>query len=172
MLRIAFGTTSRWKNRALREALDEIGIRARVSTRAVPSGVDPQPKKKSETKAGSINRAHAALALVPQAEIGIGVEFGYKPHENDFFMHAWATIVDRTGQTYSEQSSTLELPDHFVEALSRGREVADLVEKYHTKSKDPAWKYFGGIIRNRFPFLKEAVRNVLLRYHFRDEYRR
>lgn len=68
---IALGTT----NRAKREAV-VLATGCEPHCLAVPSGVSDQPLSEDETITGAINRAKHALTLVPEAEIGLGLEGG------------------------------------------------------------------------------------------------
>lgn len=173
MLKIALGTTSEWKIRAVKTILSEISCKAKIITVEADSEVNFQPRTEKETQQGSINRAKNALAKVPQADFALGIEVGYEPINNKYYMHGVSSIVDCTGVTVSEQSSTLELPKYFYKYLHDHEEggVGFHVEEYENLSNDPAWKYFTQTIRYREPFIKESARNALLRYIFREEYK-
>lgn len=70
-LRYALGTQNEAKRLAVQKATgtDPICL-------SVPSGVSGQPMSEEETITGAINRAKAALASAPQADIGLGLEGG------------------------------------------------------------------------------------------------
>jgi len=170
MLKIALGTTSEIKGKFIKEVLDEIGISAEVFPVEVDSDVSSQPAKTNETKQGSLNRAKEALNKIGNADIGLGIEFGYEPKNGALFMHAWSTIIDHRNVVFSEQSSTLELPKHFVDLLKKEEEIGLSVRDFQKRNESKEWQYFAGVIRYREPFIKESSRNVLLRYHFRNEY--
>lgn len=68
---IALGSTNAAKRRAVWHAT---GRQPRCV--AVPSGVAPQPLSAVETVRGAIHRARAALAAVPGATLGLGLEGG------------------------------------------------------------------------------------------------
>lgn len=170
MLKIAVGTTSKWKIGALNEVLDEIKVKAELLPFEVETSVLSQPRNEKETKIGSINRAREALLLADNAEIGLGIEFGYEPVGPTYIMHAWATIIDKDENIYSEQSSTLELPKFFYQYLQDNDEVGYHVGEFKDQRSDEAWTYFSEVIQYRLPFIKESARNVLLRYYYRKEY--
>ena len=172
MLKIALGTTSQPKIAFLKSVLADIGIAAEIFPVSSDSGVTHQPRTEKEAKLGSVNRAKTALAQVPEADIGLGIEVGYEPIDGTLFMHGWTTIADRDGTTYSEQSSTLELPKYFHQFLHDHEDdgVGFHVQEYKEKHGDNTWKAFAEIIQYREPFIKESIRNALLRYYFRDEY--
>ncbi len=70
-LRYVLGTKNEAKRLAVQKAtgIDPICL-------SVPSGVPAQPMSEQETITGAINRAKAALALAPEAQIGLGLEGG------------------------------------------------------------------------------------------------
>jgi non-canonical (house-cleaning) NTP pyrophosphatase len=172
MLKIALGTTSKYKIAYVKDVLTSLGIEATIKSVDTDSGVTSQPRNEKETLQGSINRAKAALTKVPTADIGLGIEIGYEPLSGNFYMHGWSSIVDSIGNIYSEQSSTLELPKFFYQYLhdhdSDG--VGQHVQEYKDKLDDTTWKEFAEIIQYRKPFITESSRNVLLHYYHRREY--
>ena len=170
MLKIALGTASNFKIKTVKEIAKEIGIKVDLIPVSVDSSVSDQPLKLVETKKGSVNRAKEALKEAKGSEVGLGIEVGYEKIRGKYFIHAWASIADRHGNIYSEQSSTLELSKHFQKIIKSNDYVGHHVEDYSKKHKRKEWRYFAETFRSREPFLKESVRNVLLRYCFRDEY--
>jgi non-canonical (house-cleaning) NTP pyrophosphatase len=69
---IALGTQSALKVDAANRAF----VGRAIHAYDVPTGVPEQPIGMAETKQGAMNRARAALAEDPQAEVGVGVESG------------------------------------------------------------------------------------------------
>ncbi|MGN7469673.1 DUF84 family protein [Brevibacillus sp. SAFN-007a] len=84
-LRYALGTQNEAKRLAVQKATgaDPICV-------SVPSGVSAQPMSEKETIAGAINRAKAALAAIPEAHIGLGLEGGLM-YDPEFTRH-WYLI--------------------------------------------------------------------------------
>lgn len=72
--RVEVGSTNRPKVAAVRAALRPFAPRARVSGRAVESGVPEQPVGFEEITRGAGNRARAALAA--GGDLGVGIEDG------------------------------------------------------------------------------------------------
>ena len=112
------------------------------------------------------------MELCKDSDIGLGIEVGYEPIDGILCMHGVTSIVDREGNIYSEQSSTLELPKYFHKYLHDHEDdgVGFHVNDYKNISDDKSWKYFAEIIQYREPFIRESARNALLRYIYRDEY--
>ncbi|MCK9906672.1 inosine/xanthosine triphosphatase, partial [Frankia sp. Cpl3] len=84
-MRVALGTT----NRAKREAV-VLAMGNEPSCLSVPSGVSDQPLSEAETIEGAINRARNVLELVPDAQIGLGLEGGLTFDER--FTRQWYLI--------------------------------------------------------------------------------
>ena len=70
-MRIALGTTNAAKRRAVELATGMVPLCVSVA-----SGVADQPMSADETICGAIARARGALAAVPRAELGLGLEGG------------------------------------------------------------------------------------------------
>jgi len=64
----------------------------------VSSGVGDQPISAEETMLGAQNRAKAALAAVPTADFGIGLEGGLEKIGDLYFECGWMAVVDRQGK--------------------------------------------------------------------------
>lgn len=77
--RIAVGSTNPAKVAASRAVLERAFPQAEVVAVEVPSGVPPQPIGAEETAAGARQRARLALAAVPGAFLGVGLEGGIDP---------------------------------------------------------------------------------------------
>jgi len=171
-VKIAIGTTSEIKSTYFQDVLDSLNIKAKVFPVNTNSGVTYQPRTEKETKLGSINRAKSALEQLPDTEIGVGIEVGYEPINGKMYMHGWTSVVDSEGNTYSEQSSTIELPKYFLGYLHDHEEdgVGYHVQDYKILHNDPVWRHFTEIFQYREPFIKESSRNAILRYIFRKEY--
>lgn len=128
------------------------------------SGISEQPNKPGETKLGSINRAKDILRQFPESDIGLGVEFGYEPIEDSYHMVCWASIVTKTGEIFSEQSSTLQLPRLLVESLEKDIDIDSSLNKILEKLDDSEKvRVFKDYIFKR-KVIYESVSNVTLRY--------
>lgn len=168
MLKIALGTKSNYKVNAVKKALGELEIEATIFPVEVETGVSEQPKKAGETIIGSINRAKTALAVIPDAEIGLGIEFGYDPFGTEYRMICWASIVDNDGLEISEHSSSLQLPKKLKEALESDISVDSALEDFYgLLPKGEASRHMIEYVRKR-KIIYECVKNVMLRYIFAE----
>lgn len=122
-----------------------------------------------ETKQGSINRAKNILNKYPGSDIGLGVEFGYEPIDNKYYMVCWASVVTKDSKIFSEQSSTLELPKEATNALKNSESVEDAILNGYNKLADKHTnrRYKDYIKKRRIIY--ECTENVMLRYLLDNE---
>ncbi|WP_134686989.1 DUF84 family protein [Brevibacillus migulae] len=85
MVRYALGTTNQAKRKAV-----ELATGMEPICLSVPSGVADQPLSEDETIRGAIHRAKQALAQVPEATIGLGLEGGLT--YDDVYTEMWYLI--------------------------------------------------------------------------------
>ena len=75
-MRIVIGSTNPAKTAAVRAVCERAFPGCELTEREVPSGVPEQPLGEPQTAAGACTRARGALASVPGAHLGIGLEGG------------------------------------------------------------------------------------------------
>lgn len=137
---VALGSTSPAKVRALETALRRVhGRFVAVTHVATPSGVPAQPVGDDETYAGAMNRARGALALVPGAQLGVGIEAGVSgagaEHHaggvragRGLYTSAWVVVTDRAGRLGSARSATFAVPTFLAERVSAGQELGTALD--------------------------------------------
>ncbi len=161
---IALGTTSKQKVGYVKKVLRRLGVSAELKLVQTSSGVAEQPLTSTETKRGAINRAKRALKLIPNADFGLGVEVGYASLTGGGYeMFCWVALVNKQKQVL-QQSYSFALPDFHVAILKSGRYLGDHVKKYHAGTKNVFKHRVGEIIRNREPFITNALENGLLSF--------
>jgi non-canonical (house-cleaning) NTP pyrophosphatase len=164
MLKIAIATASVYKLNAILKVLYELDIDFKYMNSGVDSEVSEQPNKQGEAKQGSINRAKNILKEFPQADIGLGVEFGYELTFNSYHMVCWASILTSEDRIFSEQSSTLEVPQALREALKENIYIDDILKDFYSKlDNSESQRALKTYIRKRRP-IYECTQNVMLRY--------
>jgi len=170
MIKIAIGTKSTYKVNAIKRAIYNLDIEFDAISDNVPSDIKDQPTSKGETKAGSINRARKIINKYPESDIGIGVEFGYEPdEEGKCHMVCWACVVTKTGKIFSEQSSTLELPRIFKEAIENNIDLDSLIDReLKDLQESETGRKFIEFIKKR-TVIHECVHAVMLRYYFDEK---
>lgn len=168
MLKIAIGTTSKYKINAIEKVLHQLDFDFEIYPVKVASEASEQPHKENETQAGSINRAKNALTKNPECNIGLGVEFGYEPHENGYRMVCWATVITSNGEVFSEHSSSLELPIKLVELLIEDKDISENLETVLDIEDNEVSRYFKTFLFKR-KVIYECVESVMIHYLLRDE---
>lgn len=164
-MKIILGTTSPQKISYFNEVISILNIIADIETIDVSSDVSDQPFSSKETKQGSINRAKKAFSQSSDADIAVGIEFGYESNKNkDIEIFCWTTIVDRNNRQLSSRSHKLFLPDFHKQILKEGKNLGDYVRQYLTENPDPLSQHIGVIIRDRKPFIQTSIESALLNY--------
>lgn len=170
-MKIALGTTSKYKRSAVLKVLSELNQEVEIIACDVPSGISDQPNKAGETKLGSINRAQASMDKTPDADFGLGVEFGYEPTDDGKYkMVCFASVVTKEGETFSESSSTLELPVKLQEAMEKDIQVFSLMDELTEKLDHRELKRESIHFLHKRRVIDESVMSVMLRYLLIDKW--
>ncbi len=146
---VVLGSTSPAKVRAVESALRKVhGHFVAVTHVNTPSGVPAQPVGDDETYAGALTRARGALALVPGAQLGVGIEAGVGRHWSEngaggaraapdangpasggrLYTSAWVVVTDRAGRLGSARSATFEVPPFLAQRVSAGQELGTALD--------------------------------------------
>jgi len=171
ILKIALGSVYKQKIDYLKEVLNELGLKASIIPVEVKSGISSQPLTSKETKQGSINRAKEALKKINEAHCGLGIEVGYqKNSSNKYEILCWVTIIDKEGNQISSQSHRFLLPKFHQDILKKKKYLGNYVRDYLKTSNEKIIQEIGIIIRDRKPFIVNALYNALLRYLKHEEF--
>ncbi|MDQ0337572.1 non-canonical (house-cleaning) NTP pyrophosphatase [Caldalkalibacillus uzonensis] len=165
-LHMAVGTISSKKLEYLNLTLGHLGLEAELYPVNVNSGVSEQPLSSAETKKGSLLRARHALQVVNRASCAIGIEIGYERDEQGrYHILGWATIIDRKDRQVAAQSQPFLLPRYHHQILTKGLPLGEFVDDYVRQSMPHTQQqYMAAIIRDRRPFIKQAIEAALLQY--------
>ena len=162
-MKFAVGTKNKAKLESVRDAIERCKLLADTTPEAAEgliitgvetsSGVSAQPMSVTETRTGALARARGALAAVPDADVGIGLDggleivpgFGEPAGEGQrcavaagagagaavvpesAFVVGWACVVHRGSGTVGWGcSARLELPPQFLRELRSGAGAAEL----------------------------------------------
>jgi len=170
-LKIALGTTYKQKINYLREVLDELDVKAKIIPIEVKSGVSSQPLTSTETKKGSINRAKEAFRKIDKADLGLGIEIGYEKNlQGKYEILCWATIIDKKKKQISFQSHQFLMPEFHQKILKENKYLGDYVREYLKTKNDKITQEIGIILRDRKPFITNALYNALIHYLKREEF--
>lgn len=136
---VAVGSTNPVKVAAVQAAFARIDGEWNIRAVDIPSGVSPQPIGHDETRAGARNRAVAALAAIPDAVFGVGLEGGVFEYDGEWYTGAWCAIVDRDGRTGWAGGGLILLPPSVAAGLHEGEELGTLMDRladeHNTKQK-------------------------------------
>jgi inosine/xanthosine triphosphatase len=126
---IAVGSLNPVKLAAVTAVVERCADGIQVMGLAVESGVPDQPWGDAETQAGALTRARGALAVCPDADLGIGIEGGVV-RETDGTVRtcAWAAVVDRAGVISTGGSLAMPLPPAVVALLEAGVELGHAMD--------------------------------------------
>lgn len=165
-LKIAVGTTSELKLRAVKNALAKAQIYAEIQGHKVESGVPKQPFGEDQIMTGAYNRAVNALRKDSRASSAIGIESGIITKYLKYFDIAYCVVINRGEEVVGESfSATLEIPTNVVRLINAG-EFADAgvaaQELGGTKEKDPL-TWLSGNKMQRNELLEDAVFLALIR---------
>jgi len=173
MLKVVVGSKSEHKLRAVREALDELSIKAEVEGVAARSGVNEQPEKtaeRDEILEGAMNRA--SIFLPPNeipTSIRIGIENGIESQFNGEVVLDFAVAaLGYGGKWIFARSAGMQVNQWDVdEACRRGFDkhtVASVTaERTGCDATDATPHYTGGRM-TRTELLKQAVKLVLCQW--------
>jgi len=165
-MKIAVGTTSEFKLRAVISAFSRGGIGAEVKGFKVDSGVEKQPFGFDEIDFGAYTRAKNALAQDPEADYGLGIESGIITKEPfQYFDLACCIIVSREGNRVGKSySAAIEIPQNVVRIINgEGLDAGEVVQRLGgVKEKDPTLWLSGGRL-SRDKTIEDAVFLALAR---------
>ena len=126
---IAVGSTNPAKVGAVEAVARRAFAKARVVPVAVESGVAAQPMSARETAAGARNRAAAALAAVPGAALGIGLEGGLEPTPGGGDLVNCCAVAAADGRVSIAWGVRFPLPPAVVQRLLGGEELGCVIDE-------------------------------------------
>ncbi|RLG41730.1 MAG: inosine/xanthosine triphosphatase [Thermoproteota archaeon] len=164
---VALGSTNPVKKRAAERAFRKAFGEVEVIPVEVDSGVPPQPVGEQAVE-GAVNRALAALELVPSADFGVGIEGGLFSFSNKYYLAGFVAIIDRSGKMSTGMSGWFECPSALVPRLLRGEELGDIMDELtgheDTKRKEGAIGFFTRGIVKRSDLYEHGVLMALAKF--------
>ncbi len=142
---IAVGSTNPAKTSAAKAICERAFPGCTVIGVEVPSGVPEQPIGPDETSTGARNRARAALAAVPGARMGMGLEGGVDP---DGSLINAVVVVEAGGRENVTWGVRFPLPPVVVARVLRGEELGPVMDEVSGRTESK--KHLGavGILSN------------------------
>lgn len=123
---VAAGSTNPAKSGAVRTVLARAFPGCTIVTVDVPSGVPAQPIGAAQTAAGARQRARNALAAVPGAHLGIGLEGGV---ETDGHLINCCALMGRDGRENLAWGVRFPLPPAVVDRVLQGEELGLVMDQ-------------------------------------------
>lgn len=170
-MKIAVGTISALKLRAVQNALNRAGIVAEITGHKVKSDVPKQPFSEKEIIVGATNRAQNSLAKGKDADYGLGIESGIALKNKKYFELAACIIVNKKGEIVGEAfSAAVETPAKVVHLIKANDSEAGIVaqELGGIQEKDPLLWYSGKRM-TRDKILEDAIFLALTREFLNPE---
>jgi len=162
---VALGSTNIIKREAVRIACATAGLDVTILGFAAASGVNAQPVGHEETLAGARNRAFAARAVCPKAEIAIGIENGLCIDGEGWVDIAVVVLLTSDGKQAILLSPSVPFPIAFVEeARARGFATttvgAVMAERVGSDPHDPHPFLTGGMKTRKDLLIETLVKGV------------
>lgn len=124
---VAAGTTNPAKLRPVQHVFGQLFEGAQVQGLSVPSGVREQPIGEEETELGAVNRATAALAGIPGALWGVGLEGGVRFGAHGCFLFGAVAVTDGA-RLEMGRTAELRLPPGVAERIQAGEELGPIMD--------------------------------------------
>jgi inosine/xanthosine triphosphatase len=132
------------------------------------SGVSNQPSSDHEMLIGALNRAQQALAKIPEARFGVGIEGGTLDSEDGMWAYAWVVVVDNEGRVGKGQTGRFMLPEAVARLVRDGMELGEADDRFfgrdNSKQKEGAIGILSDGRVTRMVLYKPAVTFALLRF--------
>lgn len=170
-MKIAIGTTSELKIRALKNALAKFEIEAEVVPLKTESGVSDQPFGYEETTKGARNRATAAFEKeIP--EMALGVESGLIEIEGNYFDIACVCIKTGNDESIS-YSAGYFTPQWIIEEIKEtNTEYGHITQRLSGDSEKDPMKYFSNNKIKREEVLSQAIEIALIKIFNKIRYQK
>lgn len=129
----AVGTTNKAKVACVEDAAKKCftSISHSVVPIGVSSAVSAQPMSASECIAGARHRAKEALAAVPDARFGVGLEGGVEAIDDKWYECGWMCVVERgTGREGIGSSARFEMSQKIMRKLiDEKKELSEVMDE-------------------------------------------
>lgn len=169
-MKIAIGTTSELKVRALRDALERINIEAEMLPVKTSSGIADQPFGFEEIIKGATTRAENSLNEVG-ADIGVGVENGLVEIGGDYFDVACVIIKTKDGNKSAAFSPAILIPEWIIKKIKEeNTEVGEITKALSGDTEKDGFKYFTNGAITRKEALFQAIVFAFAKILNKDKY--
>ena len=164
----AVGSKNPVKLGCVADAVREFWPAAQVIGVEVDSGVGAQPDSERQIYTGAFNRARAALAAVPEARYGVGLEGGVLEQDDGMWAFAWAVVVDRDARVGKGKTGHFLLPEGVAGLVREGLELGAADDRFFGRSNSKQQEGAIGILSDgrltRHALYRQGVVFALLRF--------
>jgi inosine/xanthosine triphosphatase len=164
----AVGSTNPVKIACVRAAITEFWPAAHAVGVATDSLVSQQPTSDQEMFTGALNRAQQALAQVPAAAYGVGLEGGVRDTADGMWAYAWVVIVDTCAVIGKGQTGRFLLPEGVAQLVRSGLELGEADDRFfgreNSKQKEGAIGLLSAGKLDRLQLYQQGVTLALLRF--------
>ncbi len=168
-MKIAIGTTSELKVRALKDALEKIQVQADIDTAKTNSGVSDQPFGYEESTRGAKNRA-TELFEKEDPDIAIGIESGLVEIEGNYFDVACVYVKSKDDESVA-YSAGYFTPEWIIrEIKEKNTEYGHIAQKLSGDSEKDPLKYFSDGKIKREELLSQAIQISLVKIFNKNKY--
>lgn len=171
-MKIAIGTTSELKVRALKSALDKYKVEAEIIPIKTDSGISKQPFGYEETIKGAENRAKKALKE-SGADFAMGVENGLMEIKENYFDLACIYIISKDGEESMALSSGVLMPGWMIdEVRKKDTEIGEITTELSGDPEKDGFKYLSNGTVKREESLSQAILLALAKIFNKEKYQK
>lgn len=156
-MKIAIGTTSGLKVRALKDALEKLNVEVEVLSIKTNSGIADQPFGYEEIIKGATTRAESSLNKLG-ADIGVGVENGLVEIGKNYFDVACVVIKSKGRDESIAFSPAILMPEWIIKKIKEeNTEVGEITRALSGDTEKDGFKYFTNGLITREEALSQAL---------------
>lgn len=171
----AVGSENPVKINCVLQAAIQFWPAARVVGVGTDSGVSAQPQSDQEMLLGARNRAEQALAKMPEADFGVGLEGGTLDTAEGMWAYAWIVIADRAGKLGLGQTGRFLLPEPVAQLVRDGMELGEADDRFFGRANSKQQEGAIGILSDgritRLTLYQPAVTFACLPFVHPEYYR-
>lgn len=169
-MKVALGTTSELKIRALKLALDKLGIEAEVISQKVESNIADQPFGYEEMITGANNRVNN-LSKILDSDIYVSIESGLVLIGGMYFDIACVYCRDRENFESISFSSGYCVPNWVVEKIKKEKtELGFITQELSGDTDKDGIKYFSDGFIKREELIYQAILISLSKLFNKNKY--
>lgn len=169
-MKIALGTTSELKIRALESALQKVDLHSDIIPIKTDSGVSDQPFGYEEMIEGAKNRV-SGIKTDLDADLYVSIESGLVLINNMYFDIACVYCKSREGQESLSFSSGYFVPDWMIDEIKeKNTELGFIIKKLSGDNEKDPINFFSDKIIKREELISQAITIALVKIIDKDKY--